>query len=191
MIARRTSLALLALALTLAPMLGGCVYRTVDIFSGSDIYQGTILSDRSLVETGRSTILLKPGARFAIRTEQLTQWLGQFDVRILGGEGFTAYLRTVPHDFDTTRGVAFRYAVDGCTVRTESGAMVPVNYNADNEPQTISFYNEADLLSVAAGCKRIYQRQSSLPATEYIIFETLPGSTVELRGISYFETNIE
>ncbi|MEO5928743.1 MAG: hypothetical protein ABIR47_02310, partial [Candidatus Kapaibacterium sp.] len=167
------------------------IHGTVDIFSGSDIYQGTILSDHSLVETGRSTILLKPGARFAIRTQMLTQWLGQFDVKILGGEGFTAYLRTVPHDFDTTRGIAFRYSVDGCAVRTESGAVVPVNYNADNEQQTLSFYNEADLLSVSAGCKRIYQRQSTLPATEYIILETLPGSTVELRGITYFETNIE
>ena len=66
-----------------------------------------------------------------------------------------------------------------------------LNYNAETGAQTISFYNEADLLSISAGCRPLYREETPLPGTEYIIFETLPGSTVELRAVSYFDTDDE
>jgi hypothetical protein len=135
--------------------------------------------------------VLKPGARFAIKAQSMTQFLGQFDVAILGGEGMNVYMRTVPFGFDTTKGIAFRYAIDGCTVRDDQGRVRPLNFNAESEQQTLSFYNEADRVAISVGCKKLYEEGSPLPGTEYLIFETLPGSTVEIRSVGYFETNLE
>ena len=184
---RRSLLIPLALLLSAS---SGCIYERVDILVGNSLYNGTILSDHSTVQTSRSGILLKPGARFAIRTVG-TQFLGQFDVAIVGGEGMNVYLRTVPHEFDTTKGIAFRYAIDGSSVRDTTGRVTPLNYNAEVEQQTLSFYNEADLLAISVGCKKLHEAPTKLPGTEYLIFETLPGSTVEIRSVAYFDTNME
>ncbi|HVZ40144.1 MAG TPA: hypothetical protein VHI13_12775 [Candidatus Kapabacteria bacterium] len=188
----RTLVAALLSGLLLAGCTGGTagfIYDRVDIVSGRDVYHGTILSNYKDVEKSEKGLILKPGARFAIKTDQLTQTIGQFDVAILAGDGVNVYLRTVADKFDTTKGIAFRYATNGCSVRESDGTIVPLPYNAENEQQTLSFYNESNLLSIQAGCKRLYEEQCSLPETEYTIFETLPGSTVEIRSAAYFDTN--
>lgn len=182
---------LLTILTALLPLLGGCVYERVDIFVGDDIYAGTILSHYNDVQATRNGLLLKPGARFAIRSNGMTQFLGQFDVAIIGGDGMNVYLRTTPHEFDTSRGFRFHYAVDGCTMREPDGRTIPLNFNAETERQTLQLYNEANLLAVTVGCKRLYEEPTELPGTEYLIFETLPNSSVELRSVTYFDTNLE
>lgn len=172
-------------------LFSGCVYERINILVGADIYDGRILTHYNDVEKTTRGILLKPGARLAIRTPFVTQVLAQMDVAILEGSGMTAYLRTVPHGFDATRGVAFRYAVDGCQIRLPGGRQIPLHYNADTAQQTLSFYHEAALLTVAAGCQRLYEGESELPATEYLILESLPDSRVEIRSIKFHETNIK
>ncbi len=172
-------------------LLSGCIYERLDIYSGSDFYTGTILSDHHDVEVDGRRIVMKPGARFAIKTPDATQWIGQFDVTIASGDGMRVYLRTVADRFDSTHGVAFRYATDGCTLRTADGRTIPLNFNAESDNQTLSFNNEADLMTISVGCNKLYEEESALPATEYIIFETLPGSTVELRAVTYFNTDAE
>jgi len=178
-------------AMLVLPLLAGCMYERIDIYTAGDIYNGEILSHHKDVETRNGWIVLKPGARLAVRTAYGTQFLGQFQIAIAEGTGITAYLRTVAHEFDTTRGIAFRYATDGCYVRREDGGMVPLDYNAELGTQTVSLYNEADLVAVSVGCRRLYEEETSLPGTEYVIFETLPGSTVELRSVAYFDTSEE
>lgn len=182
---------ILRIAALLPLLASGCMYERIDIYTSGDIYSGEILSHYKDVEAGSGRIILKPGARFAILTAYGTQFLGQFDVAITAGEGMTAYLRTVPYQFTPSQGIAFRYAVDGCSVRRADGTVVPLNYNAETGTQTISLYNEANLVSISAGCRALYQEETPLPGTEYIIFETLPGSTVELRSVTYFDTGEE
>ena len=190
---RQSSIAgLLPIFLLMTITLAGCAYERIDMFAGGDfISSGTILSHYRDVEVTRSGLLLKPGARFAIKTTGMTQFLGQFDVAILAGQGMNVYMRTLTNEFDTTHGIQFRYATDGSSVRQSDGTTIPLNYNAETEQQTLSFYNEADLVWIAAGCKRLYEDQTTLPGTEYLIFETLPNSTVELRAVTYFDTNME
>jgi hypothetical protein len=188
---------ILTSALCSLPLLIGCGsysyydYERVDIRVGQDIYSGRILSHYDDVEVRRSGILLKPGARFAIRTPDITQFLAQFEVAILSGEGMDVHLRTVSHDFDSTKGLAFRYSTTGCSVRMPDGATIPLEYNAGTELQFLSLYNEAALVAISVGCDRLFEQQIDLPGTAYVIFETLPGSSIELRSVNFFETNIE
>jgi hypothetical protein len=184
-----------AVMLSCLLLTGGCGsyydYERTDILVGTDVYLGRTMSHYKDVEVTKSGILLKPGARFSVQNPQMTQFLAQVEVAIISGEGMTAYIRTVPHDFDTSRGIAFRYAVDGCSMRMPDGQVIPLEYNAQAEQQILSFYNEASLVSVSVGCDRLVERPTDAPGTDYVIFETLPGSTVELRSINYFSIDPE
>jgi len=172
-------------------LLAGCVRDRIDLIVGTDIYNAKILSGPTTVEIRGSTIRLKPGARIAIKTPYSTQWLGQYEVTIVEGGGLNAYLRTVSHKFDGDSGVLFRWGVDGCQVRSSDGRNVPIDFNAELERQTLTFRHEAHLLTISAGCTKLYEEDSHVPATEYVILETLPNSTVDVTSIAYFETSID
>lgn len=183
-VTKRRAAALAALVF-LAP-LAGCDYDKFNIIVGRDFYVGTIMSSVDAVEAGDRRILLKPGARVAIRTRLLTQSVGQLDVNILSGDGLVAYVRTVPHGFDTTQGIAFRYSTSGCWVRNEQMEIIPVEYNADLGGQTVKLYSDGDLIRFDVGCRVLHEQTTALPGTEYVILETLPGSTVEISSMKFF-----
>lgn len=169
----------------------GCDYERIDILVGDDIYNGHIMTDYHTVEVTRNSIVLKPGSRLSVKTPLTTQFICQFEAAIISGEGMNVYLRTVEHAFDTSNGIRFHYSTSGTSLRMEDGREIPLHYNAELDPQTLRFTHEAALLEVKAGCNQIFEGETNLPATEYMIFETLPGSTVEIKTINYYESNLE
>jgi hypothetical protein len=171
-----------ALALSLA----GCDYDHFNVIVGRDFYVGTIMSHYDDVEVANKRILLKPGARVAIKTRRLTQSVAQFDLNILAGDGLVAFVRTVPHGFDTTQGIALRYSTSGCWVRNEQMEIVPIEYNADAGPQTVKITSDGELIRFDAGCRVLHEQTTTLPGTEYVILEALPGSTVEILSMKFF-----
>jgi hypothetical protein len=166
--------------------LGGCDYERFNVIVGRDFYVGQIMTHYTDIEVGDKRILLKPGARVAIRTARLTQSVAQLDVNVLSGDGFVAYVRTVPHDFDTTRGIALRYSASGSWVRNEQMEIVPLEHNADAGVQTLKIYSDGDLIRFDVGCRVLHEQTTALPGTEYLILETMPGSSVEIRAVKFF-----
>ncbi len=182
--------AVVAAALAATTMLFGCSYERIDLRpSNGDQYDGTVLSHYDDVEVVDGGVRLKPGARFAIRTERETQTIAQLEVEVVDGDGMVAYLRTVPHDFDTTHGIAFRYATSGCSIRLDDSTLIPLGYRAERESHTLQLYNEASLTAISVGCDDVFEANVDLPNTEYVILQTLPGSTVILRSVMFFETD--
>ncbi|MDB5035728.1 MAG: hypothetical protein JWQ98_2969 [Chlorobi bacterium] len=173
-------------------LLSGCAYEKIGILAGRQGYDGETLTDYRDVEVRSSGIVLKPGARFAIRSPDLTQFIGRFDVAILSGDGLRVYMRTVPHLLDSTKGIALLYSsLNGCSVRTADGGVIPVANPAGRGAERLTFHNEAGLLSISIGCREIYEDYVDLPSTEYVIFEALPGSTVELRTVRFSDIYTE
>jgi hypothetical protein len=177
---------LLAASLCAAAALAGCDYDHFNVIVGRDFYVGTIMSHYSDIEVGNKRILLKPGARVAIKTRLLTQSVAQFDLNILAGDGLVAFVRTVPFGFDTTQGIALRYSTSGCWVRNEQMEIVPIEYNADAGPQTVKLYSDGELIRFDVGCRTLHEQTTALPGTEYVILEALPGSTVEILSMKFF-----
>lgn len=169
-----------------AALISGCAYENFNIIVGRDFYQGKVMSDYHDVDVGDKRILLKPGARISIETSLITQSVAQIDLNILTGDGIVAYVRTVPNEFDTLRGISLRYSTSGCWVRTEDSLIVPIEYNADAGPQRLTFYTDGDLVRFDAGCRMLYEQTTKLPATEFLIIESLPGSSVEIRAVKFF-----
>lgn len=168
-------------------LLSGCAYERYAIVIGDYQVEGIAMGDWHNVRRRGDFIRIKPGGRLALRTEDYTQFLVQLDMAILAGSGANFYMRAVAHEFDTSRGVMFHYAVDGCSVRTEQGRTIPLEYNADTEEQAIKLLSEADQIEFSVGCDRLYEGISLLEGTEYIIIETLPDSEVEIRAMNYFD----
>ncbi|KXK55021.1 MAG: hypothetical protein UZ07_CHB004002364 [Chlorobi bacterium OLB7] len=108
-------------------------YERVDITMGDDIYTGRILSNREDVEVTKNGILLKPGARFAIKTLEVTEFVGQFDVNILEGQGLTAYIRTVPYRFDSTHALPSATRWMDASFATPTGA--PSRWSTTPKPR--------------------------------------------------------
>lgn len=165
---------------------GGCDYERFNMIVGRDFYIGHIMTDFHGVAIADRKIVMTPGSRLAIETSDITQSVAQLDINILAGDGLVAYVRTVPHAFDTLRGISLRYSQSGCWARTEDSIIVPIEYNADAGPQTLKFYNDGDLVRFDAGCRLLYEQTTKLAATEYLILETLPGSSVEITAVKFF-----
>lgn len=180
-------LAISTIPILLAVVCCGCAYERYTIAVGDYEVEGIALDDWRNVQRSGDFIRILPGGRLALRTEDYTQFLVQFDMAILQGTGANIYLRTVSHQFDPSKGILFHYAVDGCSVRTEAGRTVPLEFNADTEEQAIRMLSEADRIEISVGCERIYEGSSTLEGTEYIIIEALPDSEIELRAINYFD----
>ena len=187
--ARRIAVAFVGMAAAAVVTAGisGCAYERYDIVVGDYMLEGIALGDWRGVRKVGETIRLAPGARFAIKVDDQTQYLAQFNVAILSGTGATFYSRVVSHDFDPADGVAFRYAVDGCTVRTEDGTVIPLEYNADIAEQTVKVLVEAHQMEFWIGCDKVFESPAALDATEYIIIETLPDTELEIQAINYFD----
>ena len=177
------------LLITLLPIVlfAGCDYERYTIIIGDYDVQGIAISDWRDVELSGDFIRIKPGGRFAIKTQDYTQFLAQFEMAIRSGTGANLYTRTVSHEFNPNSGILFRYAVDGCTVRTEQGETIPLEYNADTEEETVKILCEAEHVEFSIGCDLVYEGSSELEGTEYIIIEALPDSEIELRAINYFD----
>ncbi len=165
----------------------GCAYERYDIVVGQYALEGIAISDWRDVRAEGDYVRIRPGGRFAVRVDEQTQYLAQFDVAILSGTGANFYTRAVSHRFDSSDGIAFHYAVDGCSVRTEDGRTIPLEFNADTEEETVKILSEADQVEFSVGCERIYEGSSRLEGTEYIIIEALPDTELELRAINYFD----
>lgn len=167
--------------------LAGCDYEHYTIVVGDYQIEGIALSDWRDVERNGDFLRIHPGGRFAIRSEDYTQFLAQFDLEILSGTGVDFYLRTVSHKFDPDNGIRIRYGREGCEVRTENGTVIPLEYVAENEEESIKLLTEADLIEYSVGCNLLYEGTSRLEGTEYVIIEALPDTEVELRAINYFD----
>ncbi|MCE2502929.1 MAG: hypothetical protein J4G05_02550 [Chlorobi bacterium] len=180
-----------------AALMVGCDYERYQLVVGDYTLEGIAISDWRDVSRAGSFIRIKPGGRFAVRVDyqtqyltqfdNQTQYLAQFDMAVLSGTGANFYTRVVTHQFEPTDGIAFHYAIDGCSVRTEDGRRIPLEFNADTEEETIKILSKADQVEFSVGCDKLYEGLSSLEGTEYIIIEALPDSELEIRAINYFD----
>ncbi len=178
---------LLPIAALLLLTTAGCEYESYKIIVDDYQVEGIAISDWRKVESNGRSIKIHPGGRFAIKVEDQTQFLTQLDVVIRSGSGANFYMRTVPHEFSTDSGERFHYAVNGSHFRRADGTVIPLEYNAEPEEETIKLLVEADLVEVSAGCERLYQARTELEATEYIIIEALEDAEVEVVGVNVYD----
>lgn len=141
----------------------------------------------SIRQTADNTLFLHSGGTVAIASEKLTNFAGDFSITLRRGAGVRLATRTVEEFYSTEKGIAFVYTTDGSYIE-ENGRVIARldSVRAVRGLQSRVFIiNEGKKYRVHIGCNIVYRGETSLPATEYVIAQSLPESDVELAGLDF------
>lgn len=183
---------LYAILLPVAFLLNACVseYFTLNEGLGNTLY-GEILSKIDSVDIVRNRVLVvHSGGKAAVRDYEITQCRWSMQSTLKHGEETIYRLRTVPIESYLTPSVDIFFSTQGCRIE-DQGRIVAVNDTVRAVPgvtEKIEFINDGNLLTVTVGCTRVFQGAVSLPATEWLVVESPPGSEVECAQIQTEET---
>lgn len=149
---------------------------------------GIIMSRLESVEkVADNALRLHPSAVTAMRYTGLTQFMADYSVKILKGSGMKFAFRTVSDTYPRDPSLVLAYTTDGYTVY-ENGRIVAKSDTVSailNEPARIKIRNQGKMVKITIGCDLVYYAKTELPATEYVILETLEGTEAYIYGIEF------
>ena len=149
---------------------------------------GLIMSGLESVEkTADNALVLHDSSRAALALPMITQLEGDFTVELKKGDGVRFAIRSASANYEIHPAIKFDFTVNGCIIKENN----ELKGNADtvkaiyNEPSRIIIQNDGKIVRIKVDCDIVYYAKTELPATEYIIVETLPGSEAYLYGINF------
>jgi len=136
-----------------------------------------------------NSLFLYPSGRVSLSTTGMTQFIGNFSVELRKGNGVRFYFRTVSSQFDRQPFISLEYTTKGCIVNDNNTSKTLIDSVAASihKPELIKVVNDGKFIRIFVGCAEIYNKATTLPATEYIIVEAMPQSEVFLYGLFYEE----
>ncbi len=132
---------------------------------------------------------LRANARVALATAYITQFQARFTVEIIKGSGLRFYIRTIADNFEAHPSIKFNYDTFGSNINEDERILA----NADSikaiirEKKLITLSNNGDYITVTVDCDTVYNGKAVLPATEYVIIETIDGTEAFISGIEFAE----
>ncbi len=149
---------------------------------------GIILSRLGSVEkVAGNALMLHPSAVTAMRNQGLTQMMADYSVTILNGTGIKIAFRTVCDTYPREPSIVLAYTTEGYTVY-ENGTIVAKSDTVraiPNRPARIRIRNQGKMVKVTIGCDLVYYGRTQLPATEFIILETMDDTDAYIYGIKF------
>ncbi|MFA6571022.1 MAG: hypothetical protein WCT77_07270 [Bacteroidota bacterium] len=136
-----------------------------------------------------NAIILNENGLAAMRRYGLTQFIGDFTVKIQQGEGVRFSIRSACNEYDNHPVINFDYTTKGC-IFSGTGLkefLVDSVKALRNSPSRIKIYNLGKNITVTVNCDTVYNTKTELPATEFIMVKSLNNSRIQLSGISFEE----
>ncbi len=157
-------------------------------FSGRFAVAHNMSALDSVQQIADNSLLLHSGATVAIASEKLTDFEGDFSITLSRGSGLRLATRTVEHFYATEKGIAFVYAANGSYIEENGKEIARIDSVRAvlGQQARILILNEGKKYSVQVGCDIIYRGETSLPSTEYVIAEPLPGTKAEIAAIDFY-----
>lgn len=171
--------------------MNGCEPYKIEILFGDDRYQGNILTNYTDVTIKRSSLVLSPNARFAVKNPGTTQFISQFDIKFIDGTGIDILFRTTTNPIDT--GNIRLHLSDKSWIRNSnppnpSDTIKSIGFQAmKDSTAVIKVVIEANFTTISINSEKYYEAKTNLPATEYIFFETLKGSICEITSLGFLD----
>ena len=147
------------------------------------------LSDISLVnKTFDNEFKMHRGGICAIKSEYITTNKLEFTIRLYEGNGLRVMTRTDKRKYKTEPGIVFEWTKKGTSFYENGQKLYSTSqFEAiDNFPTKFSFINNAKYYYLITDCDTIYKGTTTLPSTEYFIFESLDAE-MKITGISVEE----
>ena len=129
------------------------------------------------------------GGMCSLRKMEVTQLLADFTVEVDGGEGIRFAFRTVRNKYEQQPKIAFDYTPNGTVLKENDEVIADVDSIKleYNEPKRVVIKNDGRYYYVTVDCDTVHTGYTRMPATEFVIIETLPGSNAVLSGIDFAE----
>ena len=179
------------LIIILAAIISACNPVNFVLNKNEDVtLYGLIMSALETVEISSkysNTLLLRENARVALSTSKITQFNSKFTVEIFHGEGMRFSFRTISDSFDDHSSIQFDYNTEGSYIYLKDKLLVMTDTIKANamDKKLIQISNNGDYFLVAVDCDTVYYGRTNLPATEYVIIETLGKTEVFVSGIEF------
>ncbi len=137
--------------------------------------------------SGADELTVYGGGMAAVRSWRLTQSELEFYLIVDEGPGVILHTRSVPIEFDLAPGVALYYTIDGCRLLEKGRELASTDTlrAVPGERERILIRNDGHRMRILIGCDVMYDGPSSLPATEFLVVESLESSTVRLEQFAY------
>ena len=153
---------------------------------------GLIMSDLESVEIPSkysSSIILKENARVALAVSDRTQFISHFNVNMEKGGGLIFSIRTISDNFDTHPSIKFKYDMFGSYIYDNKKLINSVDSIKAQigKQKLISISNNGQYYQITVDCDTVYKGRTKLPATEYVIIESLEGTEAYISGIDFAE----
>ncbi len=141
----------------------------------------------SVEKVADNALKLHPSAVTAMRYQGLTQMMADYSVTILNGTGIKIAFRTISNTYPLAPSLVLAYTTDGYTVY-ENGLIVAKSDTVravPNQPDRIRIRNQGRMVKITIGCDLVYYAATQLPATEYMILETMEDTDAYFYGIEF------
>lgn len=157
-------------------------------FPNSRMIYGFNMSELdSLDVTGDNSLYLHSGAMTALALNKMTQLHTDITCELTQGTSLRFAFRTTGVDYPERKGVTFDYSTtnsiiscNGKIIRTVDSIKAELN-----KPSRIQIFNDGNMVNVIVNCDTVYYGKVFIPATEYLIIESLNNSTAKLSGIIF------
>jgi hypothetical protein len=145
----------------------------------------TSLDDVEVVND--NSIIIRNNGIAALAIAEKTQFEADLTVKLLSGHGLRFAFRTVSDNYSVHPAIFFDYTTDGSNVRENDHALAAVDSVKAkiNQPSRIKIINDGKVFTILADCDTVYLGRTEIPATEYIIIESLRSSEALLSGINF------
>jgi hypothetical protein len=134
-----------------------------------------------------NSIFIRNSGIVALTLAEKTQLIFDVTVDLQSGDGLRFAFRTVSDNYATHPGIFFDFTTSGSRVRENQTTLAAVDSVRAKIGQLsrIRIFNDGKIFTILADCDTVYYGRTELPATEYLIIESLRGSEALIKGISF------
>lgn len=154
---------------------------------------GMILSDLNSVEViNDNSLKIKGGGAVALAVGMETQFSAEFTLKFQVGDVLRFRIRSVSDHYLQHPAVIFDYTLQNSTVSENDILITKVDSIRSKlfNPVKVKISNFGNLMNILVDCDTVYSGTTRLPATEYILLESLRNSEIDVYGINFAKINI-
>ena len=174
-------------AIALAAAVAGCYtehFNYVESTHGNfDVFHCHILSPYGTVERDGDSIVIHPNGIVTARKPGVTFTQTEFYVRVARGDAARMRFRSVDFGTSVYPGIEMVLGVDTSYVQLPGGVRRPIGARASAVPTRVTYFSEGAVSQIVVGCDTVFADRTTLPATDVMVFESVNGSEVVVRGM--------
>lgn len=136
-------------------------------------------------------VLIEENSSTAIRQYSLTQYDKSFILKKTKGDYIKLTERTSPLEKDTSIGLKFIFTGIGASIY-ENNKLIGSNTKTilrDNEKHIFKITQDGDYTTFVVDCDTLAHHKTAIPASEYTLFQTGPGTEVEIYSFEVVDLN--